>query len=1131
MINLTNNSIWTVEESDVGSELRRSIAETLRICRVFVPMGTSIRNSNLVSILKVFESIDLRVIDSWSIDTSNKFMAQAVRDGEEPVLPSAIAPFLSKITGPQLPPFRNFVRMVLICLWSQEVLIAPHDYIAPTNVDDILDELIVVGGNKTLAHIRSMNKLSKINYVGSDKLEDRNRRANHWLRLLLNTSFYNSGEVSVADVNIILAAGAGKMSELGRYYPADFLLTISFDDMDLKGTVSSCIRESREAVMANIPKREHWNQGTEPRPKSNVACNTQKCLDYANAESQEISLDYLISDVVGTARIHKIFGGLNADMGLPIYKGLPSKVSGFCELINRTFSAFVNSQGVQVGKNHAFSLNLTIFYISIYLPRFYLDRDGSLDKYPVNLNDFNCAYYVTRDSILDDIAKFEKVAPLTLVAFIKKYAETFMWANDTHYNRILYVEKYFEYLVNNNSILPDADNLVDTFTKANYPKTSRRFGTNKKPIPRKYFATFVNLLYTLEYLVDHVNAMADGIVPGSLDDKLHYLTRAELEEHHIWGNLWGKVGNRNKLMDLSLLNYTPIYLHDGKYRSLKKCHKFYTITTYEQKDGSAKTIATPHQARATLLMCETGIRQKHLLWLDVERYDCFVDRSFEHILAPLLINTDKAHGEWTAIVSSRVIKLCDRQREFYLSCGDPSFDEKIWYGETEGAKFGRFKPLFRQPKAETGWSNRDEFPKLLWTLQHIIREDLRDHDLPDLVTLLSSDKSGKRKELTEFTEEYLFGYNLVSVHTPHALRAGFVSNAIRFLPPSLIGEFMTGQTEALVWYYAVNDPEDFTSHQQLLANYISNNVDAISRGEAPELAATMAKVNRKLMAEIEVNPAAAVEKYKLMSLTGITEDKSGLKLILAKKYTKLAYNPTHICPFDNKCPKEVVEQYGLNRPHALCPYAVRGVVHLPAVSADKDKHFELMLEYQKKIKEYNKRPKSAQNLSELEGLNYNHDNAFREATALEGIEQQLYVLSSSEDSNSYVVHERDALVTHFKKVNLTEAEHLIKRLIDVSSFPDLESTSVNRKFAYCRKKMLLSNNDLVGLIAEDDGQSEAKLLTSQIKSMMDVKQLDIKDIFKIASSKYKVEQKILSPPLMSSLLAPAKDREHDGKKE
>jgi len=143
LINLTNDQIWMVSELQIGPEIRRSIAEVVKICRKFIPIGTSNRNSKLVPVLKFFESIDLRSIDSWDINAANKFIGQSVRDNSSgSILPVEFAETFAGIEGYNLPPFRNFVRMVVIKLWSRKLLIASHLYIAPVNVDDILDELI-----------------------------------------------------------------------------------------------------------------------------------------------------------------------------------------------------------------------------------------------------------------------------------------------------------------------------------------------------------------------------------------------------------------------------------------------------------------------------------------------------------------------------------------------------------------------------------------------------------------------------------------------------------------------------------------------------------------------------------------------------------------------------------------------------------------------------------------------------------------------------------------------------------------------------------------------------------------------------------------------------------------------------
>ncbi|WP_318865732.1 hypothetical protein, partial [Pseudomonas soli] len=112
------------------------------------------------------------------------------------------------------------------------------------------------------------------------------------------------------------------------------------------------------------------------------------------------------------------------------------------------------------------------------------------------------------------------------------------------------------------------------------------------------------------------------------------------------------------------------------------------------------------------------------------------------------------------------------------------------------------------------------------------------------------------------------------------------------------------------------------------------------------------RLNARLGASIHKDPVKAIDKHGLISLTGVREGQSGLEVLRAKRYTKLAYNLCHICPFDNRCPEEVVKQLGAGRPCVLCPYAIRGVDHLPAICAEKDKSKEIMREILDKLREY-----------------------------------------------------------------------------------------------------------------------------------------------------------------------------------
>jgi hypothetical protein len=289
-------------------------------------------------------------------------------------------------------------------------------------------------------------------------------------------------------------------------------------------------------------------------------------------------------------------------------------------------------------------------------------------------------------------------------------------------------------------------------------------------------------------------------------------------------------------------------------------------------------------------------------------------------------------------------------------------------------------------------------------------------------------------------------------------------------------------------------------------------MDRLERGDAPELADTVLKLHARLIKDIEKDAVEAIKTHGLISLTGVTEDQNGLELLRAKRYTKLAFNNCHICPFDNRCPKEVVAKIGPNNPCALCPYAIRGIDHLPAVSAEKDKAKEIMLGVLDKIQQFRALKPKARNPQILENLNVEYDHFAREAYALEAIEQQLYQMGQTGDGGSFFLQEKDGLVAHFQRVELSEVGHVLKRLVDVQNFPDLSSPRLDAQFAQMRMRMLVSHGKYDELL-KPSSKPQSHQLASQIASMMSAGALSVRDVMKIGQDSENAS--LVSAPTLS----------------
>ena len=427
----------------------------------------------------------------------------------------------------------------------------------------------------------------------------------------------------------------------------------------------------------------------------------------------------------------------------------------------------------------------------------------------------------------------------------------------------------------------------------------------------------------------------------------------------------------------------------------------------------------------------------------------------------------------------------------------------MWYSGKDKSRFGKFIPLFRLDATHSSWGVHEDVGKVMWMLEKFIRHQVGDLDCPEIAYWKPRDSGktpGRTSDYRTNIEDYdpdkvdlSWDWRLYSDYTAHGLRAAFVSEHMRFLPPSLIGRHLTGQfSDDLVWYYTIMNAEDVGDHQQLLINLLMRNEDQIKSGGAPELTEKIAEMNRVIARDIEMDPDEAISTHGLFSLSDVDDSKNGIAELKAKQYTKLACNSTHICPFGNVCPVEVVQKFGLDKPCTICPYAIRGVIHLPAINAAKFRAVEMMQDYGEKIKTFKSRPKTGVLASDIENMERQYDRMTRDAFVLEAIEQQLYHMRDSK-SDQFMAQDSATIRNLYEKLELTEGERLIKRVIDVQCFPDLDSPMAQRKFSSLRYKLLVANNDIRELVKFHQGP-ESALLASQLHSMMQANDLSVRYI-------------------------------------
>lgn len=105
-------------------------------------------------------------------------------------------------------------------------------------------------------------------------------------------------------------------------------------------------------------------------------------------------------------------------------------------------------------------------------------------------------------------------------------------------------------------------------------------------------------------------------------------------------------------------------------------------------------------------------------------------------------------------------------------------------------------------------------------------------------------------------------------------------------------------------------------------------------------------------------------------------------------------------------------------------------------------------------------------------------------------------MAQNGDFKSFFLKEKDGLMAHYAKINLTESEHVLKRYVDVLNFPNVLSPHLDAKFAYLRNVMLVQQDKISELLKVDD-RPACHQLASQISSMMTTGALNVQDIFRI----------------------------------
>jgi hypothetical protein len=1020
---------------------------------------------------------------------------------------------------------KHGLQILFVQLWKEKALILPYDFEPPRceyMFENGVKELFFT---PVLSIVRMQNSRfnTELKYKDLDDRRMCDSRSVCWLKLILATDWYAAVNLKLAEIIEARDLNFDKTNgftncKLQIHLLANILLQKLGSDLDFTVTefeeeqlkFYTSIRNGREA---NATRRK---LGVEPvfseqTPPSKAAI--AKALHNGTVFSPEQrlarrknshkeSLTNTIKGIYNSFTTATDAGILKSIVSLTMtHMGNKGGVfeNSYAEAVPNQYHGaikyWLNVQRTYLEKKsyeNPTQLNVTMglfhSYLFVYLPYWYSKNQNlkQTPDFPSTLNKLNCEVFINR------WAGQSNELPMDFISFVGFIAKIKGWKNNSHYGNLSPLVVFLRWCDNKKRRLYDANEFENLLETDDLPSYTGYKQSRKTPLPRRLFKIFTRFCYAL---YDFQTEIEDKVKSGDLDplifgghgnyvkfvDKTPTNKSSRPSRHHR--------ARAVQPIDICLEDYDlkrPVVTFEDEGVAPLSINSFYRFFFHNKYlvDGEDKTLIYPGDLRVCLLAMNTGIRAMHLRWLDADTFDMRVNiKMLDDYLHPLTVSTDKVKTEpWVATVSALTISLCLAQKNWRNQISNEAFKKPVYYNGNKKSKFGAFKPLFScYPNSGTTTTAVDHcFRSLLMSFDIFLKEHNFDEEpmfkiMPTGQKYYEDPNSGiVGTEVTKDGFEYT-KITYANRTTVHACRNSVVKEKTRYLPDSIVGKHITGQTPRLVAYYNLRDPEDHYADQnrQWISKPGEPNVNIPMSQEAFEREMPSNAFGSTMHQGVSQNPQEAIDAYGLISINLITDEdgnlKDGTSMLRAREKCKLACNPTHFCPFDNICPKEIVEELGEVKACAVCPYAISGINHLPAISAAHDACFEDFVEAREKLAMLRKdKSTDLEMLSEVQTIVdrkslYANGWKYRESALLSKVES----IKKGFEEGAFTVGKPEFIANMLEPTFFNEKDHqgdyILKRLRDCKAFPLLETKQIAAKFEMSKRKLMAIKDPLSAL--------------------------------------------------------------------
>ncbi|MGQ8917143.1 hypothetical protein ACUUYP_06970 [Pseudomonas lundensis] len=730
------------------------------------------------------------------------------------------------------------------------------------------------------------------------------------------------------------------------------------------------------------------------------------------------------------------------------------------------------------------TINFLLDYIFCYLPMWFKENPHTIVRFPERPSEFERVIFwnntISKEDLEANIFSVKKTLDgIALPCTLSEYYDA-TYSAKTKAAFVANIHEFFEVIIADRAVIKTGVEFTveagfnnPVSLKVDRSGSGARGSTDKVVLPLD--STVIAKAYV--QAIEKVGlALQQQILAGSLrGDKLDEVRRAEWINLHELGLSYDiQISNPDDEDEAHVIPVTRIINVYSWYPGL------YGAATTEVYMPWVSVV------RMLSIALHGGLRLQNCQWLDINTFDSLLGKPEHRILNSciLYVNTDKDGQDRPVVIPDDVMDSLIAERYFQRKVFQCPLLPTYYENDPKDPKdYGKIYSLFRSPWNRNGLPFSDSNYSEKWTQLLYGVQDVYNNLVP----------SERHHQFVTYNQHG----KMKSVHTPHSLRATWLTHARIYghLDVRVAQQQVAHKNAHTTDYYTVPD--------------ISESMKAISESNKLVMRSAWSQMtpaaSNTYMTPNAISIGWSTNRNKLshdqnfisVSSVVIENEKTGMQIIATDKEPDVGFYTNCICLKNGNCPQSLIAFTGRSRVCGLCPIAVFGIDHLPAINCLIRK---LTSESESLVGKLKTLKASKANRHEIEAIHHELTVAKLELASYHLVKQALKDrLAKDASEPRLITRMRDLKDYQTHEIDMNNpAQRVIAQLLDSQDYPQFTS----HNYPYMIEKVA-KNPDLLKM-AIAQGNDRDKYF-GQILSIMNTMKLSVADIAdRVASNSLKI---------------------------